>query len=244
MPPLVRIMIKWLVQKLNDCPQLAQGRSLAEMLSPAELEHYLTLKTDKRRSDWLLGRWTVKRLVLGTLNAGIDHLPMPLISVERSVSGAPYVICERLSSLSISISHSAGHALCALVEAANVALGIDIEFVQPRSPAFLKDFFTLQERSFIASVPDDVRDVAVNAIWSAKESVLKAFQVGLKVDSRCISCELEFFADFTEWMPFRIEFHDRTLLESDEIIQGWWRCDSGFVMTMAVGSAKDSISSP
>lgn len=51
-------MIAWLVQSACDLPALPA----AAWLSPPERERLSSFKVAKRRDDWLLGRWTAKRL--------------------------------------------------------------------------------------------------------------------------------------------------------------------------------------
>ncbi len=57
-------------------------------------------------------------------------------------------------------------------------LGCDLELVEPRSDAFLADYFTADEQALVALAPAVERDKVVNLLWSAKESALKALGVG------------------------------------------------------------------
>jgi hypothetical protein len=56
-------MIHWLVQTTKEIPEFKRGCSLSGLLSAREQERLAALKTEKRRHDWLLGRWTSKLLV-------------------------------------------------------------------------------------------------------------------------------------------------------------------------------------
>jgi 4'-phosphopantetheinyl transferase len=55
-------MIEWLTQSRAD-----YASPTSAWLTVAERGRLATLRTDKRRQDWLLGRWTGKRLLLATL---------------------------------------------------------------------------------------------------------------------------------------------------------------------------------
>ena len=123
-------MIHWLLQSLDDCPEILRGDSTPAWLSPAERER--TFKAEKRRRDWLLGRWTAKNLVQRYLAQTIGESPaLERIFIGADADGAPYASCELRGSdvssaeranyedrlaVSLSISHSHGTAFCGLVE--------------------------------------------------------------------------------------------------------------------------------
>ena len=79
-------MIQWLVQDHSAHPALAGGGVPAGLLTPAELTRYQSLAGDKRRRDWLLGRWTAKRL----LQAVLDGTPaLDGIELDNDSNGVP-----------------------------------------------------------------------------------------------------------------------------------------------------------
>lgn len=198
-------MIRWLVQSVVDHPDLAAGRPPAGLLSPAELERYAGYLNPKRRRDWLLGRWTAKRLIQAHYAAAERfHPALDSFTVTQDSDGAPYVVsCNpALSSsaleddaparlpLALSISHSHGSAFCAVccTNAHPINLGADLELVEPRGAGFVHDYFTAEERHALAGAPPGLADLLVTATWSAKESVLKALRLGLRVDTRTVQC--------------------------------------------------------
>jgi 4'-phosphopantetheinyl transferase len=67
-----------------------------------------------------------------------------------------------------------------------VAVGIDLEIVEPRSAAFGRDYFTPAEADFIAAVAPQEQAAWVTCLWSAKEAVLKALGLGLRLDTRAV----------------------------------------------------------
>ncbi|MBX7235635.1 MAG: 4'-phosphopantetheinyl transferase superfamily protein [Caldilineales bacterium] len=137
--------------------------------------------------------------------------------------------------LSLSISHSADRAFCALTDEPETTVGADIERIEPREPGFVEQFFTPAEIAAVGAVPPDQRDTLITAIWSAKEAVLKALRVGLRADTRLLTCCFPSpLAPSDGWGVFRTQC-DASLLSIDQPfeINGWWRCDDGFVMTLA-----------
>lgn len=197
-------MIHWLVQSVVDHPDLAAGRPPAGLLSPAEQERYAGYLNPKRRRDWLLGRWTAKRLIQAHYAAASGFQPaLDSFTVTQDSDGAPYVVsCHPALSgapeddvparlpLALSISHSHGYAFCAVccTNAHPIHLGADLELVEPRGAGFVHDYFTAEEQHALASAPPALADLLVTATWSAKESVLKALRLGLRVDTRTVQC--------------------------------------------------------
>ena len=214
-------MIHWLLQSLDNTPEIAGGITPAGMLCDLEQQRLSTLKVEKRRRDWLLGRWTAKHLVQGYLAQSVGTTPeLDEIQIANADDGSPY--CLLLSSsneaqrlpVSLAISHSHGYAFCALcqeldgevnssalADPANPvgqvqpptrwSLGCDIEWIEHRDQSFVNDFFTAQEIRDVMGTPAEHRDCRVTAIWSAKESVLKSLRTGLRVDTRRIECRFE-----------------------------------------------------
>jgi 4'-phosphopantetheinyl transferase len=164
-------------------------------LSASENTHLARLKVPKKRDDWLLGRFTAKRLIQKAAEGGLGRTLTPdefEIAAERS--GAPFaraVSGERLP-LSISISHSHGTAFCAVLPSPppGGTIGADLELVESRSERFVRDFFTPAEAAAWEESPPAERPLLANAIGSAKESVLKALSLGLTVDTRSVDIRL------------------------------------------------------
>jgi 4'-phosphopantetheinyl transferase len=165
----------------------APAATTHDFLSAGERQTLARMRFPKRREEWLLGRWTAKELLRLSMGA-YRGVPLPAISVCNDPDGAPYLSVEgegRLAT-SLSISHRAGRAFCALSPVVSPAIGADIERVEPRAMAFVEDFFTAGEADRVRACVHTVRDTLVTVIWSAKESVLKALHHGLRVDTRTV----------------------------------------------------------
>ena len=93
--------------------------------------------------------------------------------------------------------------LCA-VAGPEIALGADLELVEPRSEAFLSDFFTRDELDLVRDAGPDHRDLIANLIWSAKECAAKGLRLGLRLDTRLLAVELLDGAPSRGWRPFKV----------------------------------------
>ena len=231
-------MINWLVQSNDAHPDLGTGRVPEGLLGVPEQQRYNDLKTEKRRSDWLLGRWTAKHLARSVLNGHANPPGLDSFCVLNEASGAPYLTGSASGPVSLSISHSHDHAFCAVVERRGWPLGADIERVEHRSLTFAQDYFTDAEMAMVTGTPVHTRDMLITAIWSAKEAVLKAYQVGLTVDTRAVSCTISPVTGApSDWTPFYIECDACRLRRPDLKLAGWWRTLSHFVLTLVTRPA-------
>lgn len=249
-------MIHWLVQRWDDLPPALQKEETAGLLSATEAEQFSRLTVPKRRSDWLLGRWTAKRLVQSYLWITRDqNISLDAIAIAVDSNGGPYVEWngelggegnQGRVAVSLSISHSHGVAFCALtpLDADQVtqmlvspSLGCDIELIEPRDPSFVQDFFTTAENVAVGNAGGQ-RDLFVTATWSAKESVLKALREGLRVDTRAVECEISLLQPWAdEWRVFSIHLDSsrEPRFAGNADWSGWWRLHSDdYVLTMVV----------
>ena len=71
-----------------------------------------------------------------------------------------------------------------------MALGCDLELVEPRSDRFVADYLTAAEQQLVLGAGPE-RDLVANLIWSAKESALKVLRVGLRRDTRSVEVTLD-----------------------------------------------------
>jgi 4'-phosphopantetheinyl transferase len=215
--------IHWLTQ---TSLQLPNGEA---WLTAGEQAALARLHVAKRRNDWLLGRWTAKRAVAAHLGC-MNHLAR--LEIRAAQSGAPEAFLDgRAAPLALSLSHAAGRGLCA-VTAAGVALGCDLERIEPRSRAFVADYFTDEEQSAIAAAPASDRDDIITLLWSAKESALKALREGLRLDTRSVAATIVGECAFDGWSPLSVHHAD-----SGRTFRGWWRRDGGCVMTIVADPA-------
>ena len=214
--------IYWLEQNCGDVPLGDQW------LSGGERARLDGLHIPKRRADWRLGRWTAKCATAIYLNLSLDPEALSTVELRPAQSGAPEVFLHgRPAGVVLSLSHSHGIGLCAIVPGGG-EVGCDLETVEPRSPEFLADYFTDEERRLVAGTPAVSRDQVLTLLWSAKESVLKALGCGLRVDTRSVNIAP---ADFlqtpcVEWRPVS------AVHNSGRTYHGWWRESRDLVYTV------------
>jgi 4'-phosphopantetheinyl transferase len=198
-------------------------------LSAAECARLNAMRIAKRRADWRLGRWTAKSAVARYLRLNapqhfrrIELLPAP--------SGAPKVfLAGQPASVTVSLSHRAGTAICAVAEP-GVALGCDLELIEPHSDAFIADFFTAEEQALLARTGAAERDRLVALFWSAKESALKAVGAGLRLDTRTVAVHptdsLMYASGTRIWRPLHVRFR------GGQFAEGWWQDDGNLLRTL------------
>lgn len=88
-------MIDWLLQSYGDHPDLARGLPPPGLLSAAELARLDGFRVEKRRREWLLGRWTAKRLLQTYLEEHTgQRAPLDALIVGRDPGGVPIVVAD------------------------------------------------------------------------------------------------------------------------------------------------------
>jgi 4'-phosphopantetheinyl transferase len=191
-------------------------------LSTAERDVQNELRLERRRADWRLGRWTAKRAVAGWV--GADPAAVEVLAAH---DGAPEAWVEGVRApLSLSISHRAGLALAAVADAPAV-IGCDLEFVEPRSGAFVREWLSRPDQGLLAACPPARRPELVNLLWTAREAAAKVRREGLRLDVRdAVVAPAVAGGPPGSWRPLRVAWDDGTT-------EGWWRADGRWVMTIA-----------
>jgi phosphopantetheinyl transferase len=188
-------------------------------LSPREQARAKALRFDSRRQDFRLGRFAA-RLALG---AWLEvPTPGPDVEIAAATDGAPEV--RVAGAPSISLSHRAGHAACAITRP-GLALGVDLEHLEPRSDELVDQFFTPAEQAMVREAGPD-RDRCANLIWSAKESAAKALREGLRLDTRALEVRLERPHPLSGWASLQVS-------SPAGVLSGWWRIEGALVLTAA-----------
>lgn len=241
--------VLWFEQSLADV------RAEDDWFSAWEKSHLSSLRFPKRRADWRLGRWTAKHAVADYLHLAHDPGILATIQIRPASTGAPEVfIDEAPGNVAASLSHRGGIAACA-VGAPGAMLGCDVEVVEPRSDAFVADYFTTEEQAMTRQAPDPVRFALIGLIWSAKESALKALRTGLRSDTRCVSVTLgdSCVAGLNQnplptdgnllavpranpiWQPLHVSYNE------EQVFRGWWFCGGEFMRTMVSIPATEEL---
>jgi 4'-phosphopantetheinyl transferase len=200
----------------------------------------------KRRADWRLGRWTAKRALATYLGIPGHLQELARIEIRPAPSGAPQVfLANQAVAVSISISHSAGTAICAVAPAGS-EIGCDLEVIEPRSDSFAADYFTAEEQALVARISATDRPRLLTLLWSGKESALKALGVGLRSDTRSVTVNpadalcsqgrdgsmedttLRFPPSYglNRWQPLQVRHTD------GQAFNGWWQYTGNLMRTL------------
>jgi NAD(P)-dependent dehydrogenase (short-subunit alcohol dehydrogenase family)/phosphopantetheinyl transferase len=139
----------------------------ASVSLPEDERAWLTARgTQRRHADRLAGQLAARRAVHRLLG----HASFRVL---RRPSGEPWV---EGADVRVSISHVEGRAVALATYAPGV--GVDVEDVVAREPAFLRTWFTAGEQARLRSDRD------VTCAWAVKEAVLKALGVGMRLSPR------------------------------------------------------------
>jgi len=225
--------VYWLEQTEADVP--AEN----DWLSAMETVCLNSMRFAKRRNDWRLGRWTAKCALSLTLNVPAHVQALKKIEIRPAQSGAPEVFFDNQPAVvTISLSHRSGIAACA-VAISEVEIGCDLEIVEPRSDAFVADYFTIEEQALVARASAADRDRILALLWSGKESALKALRAGLRLDTRSvivIPCAASFDPD--GWNQLRVR-HTGGCCTEARVFHGLWQRTNNIIRTVVASPPPD-----
>jgi phosphopantetheinyl transferase len=230
-------MFRHVLVRASEYPWLDSGQAWPGFLSPREEAILAGMEFLPRRRKWLLGRAAAKRLVRAM--SGPQPVAETGISVLNRSSGEPFVLVEGRGEweFPISVSHRSEVGLAAAPEDRGARIGADIETVEPRDPALVRQFFTSGEAELVAS-SGEADDEVVARIWSAKEAVLKLLGLGLRLDTRGIVVDLRgepFLECPAGWRPLAV----KVCVEAPAppvpgLLRVLWRREANHVLTVAV----------
>jgi 4'-phosphopantetheinyl transferase len=212
--------VYWLEQTEADVPPEN------DWLSTAEATRLKGMRFAKRRADWRLGRWTAKRALASFWNSPASPPSLAEIQIWPAPTGAPEVLSpDSRAPVSISLSHRAGRAMCA-VSLSGGALGCDLEIIEPRTEAFVADYFVSEERAFVARAPAAERFQLLALLWSGKESALKTLRTGLRLDTRSVVVMPMGSCNVNGWGPLQVRCSE------GQVFHGWWQRTHEVIRTL------------
>lgn len=195
-----------------------------DWLTPTERDYADRQRFTKRRIEFLVARLAAKSAI--TRSVGLPGTELRRVEIRHEPTGAPFVCVDGdRPPLSMSLTDRAGWAVC-LVQAGTAHVGCDLELVEPRSAAFVKDYLNESEQHYVRAAGEgEAGHLAANLVWSAKESALKVLGTGLRRDTRSVTVHLG--AAGAGWQPLRVETAEGATFP------GWWRRFGSFVLTTA-----------
>jgi 4'-phosphopantetheinyl transferase len=242
-------VIRWAVDSLDRHPGLSRGEPSSGLLTSRESATLAGLTVPKRRRDWLIGRHTLKALLVEHLRENGRPVRPSDVEVRPAPSGAPEVFAGgRQLDCQVSITHSEGRAASAVSPNPSVAVGIDLETVAPRPSRFVADHFTNDEAEHVRRAPPGERDRLITTIWGGKEAVLKALRLGLTVSPRLVTCRPGSLLDSAgDWVPMQVAAAPEVLVRAgmsgdSTVLRGWWRPLDGQVLTLVTCAGAPSRS--
>lgn len=150
--------------------------NLTAFLHPNEQRYFSSLKYDRRRESFLLGRASSKLAL-----TKVQPVKPENINIEWGVFNFPIVNCLSDKNWQVSISHCQGLGVALAFPEAH-PMGVDIEpLSEQHKVSSLKDQFTDNEKTLINSVNLDNTKACLLA-WTAKESLSKILKTGLMLD--------------------------------------------------------------
>ncbi len=143
------------------------------VLCEIELDFYNALKIQKRKTEWLGGRFALKKLLAAHTGRALTGFAI----LAPGGVGKPVVTAagEEIN-LPFSITHSNGFAVAAIAPDAKY-IGIDLEKIAPRITAWKDSFFRPAE---LAQQDDEF----LTRLWTQKEAVVKLLGAGLTINTQ------------------------------------------------------------
>jgi phosphopantetheinyl transferase len=192
-------------------------------LSAAERDQLDRFGSEKRRLDWFAGRLAAKAAVREWAQRNGERVSGG-VEIFNDSEGVPYISAQSPLSrrLRLSLAHGSLGAIAAVHTA---AVGVDAELVAPRDPA--------TRAYFIRGDEPAGDDLAVAALWTVKEAVLKMLGLGFAGGLQNVrwggGAEAELFG--------AAEQRRRELGIADFVVEQWFDEQASYCLSFAVPEA-------
>jgi len=196
-----------------------------DWLHLSEKEVLSNFKFEKRKNDWLLGRWTAKNLLKQSYFSG---LRLDEIEIRAGENKAPFVFVNKLiQDQTITISHSNSLSFCAAAKYP-LSIGCDLEKIEKRSDFFIRDYYTDFEKIGASNYSTHGLDECsyYSLCWSAKEALMKAIRTGLSTHPKKIEVK-SLQKPKASWAKIQLN-----LLPQNEPYFGLWKIKENFVFVI------------
>lgn len=145
----------------------------AQFLGPIEAAYFSTLRSERRRKSYLLGRYTAKL----ALREPLAERNPKCIEIARGVFEQPIVHFEGTGGWAVTISHSDTLAVC-LAFPVGHPMGVDVERIEEARQETIFSQLSPQEISWVENAASNRAGVAT-ALWAAKEGLSKVLTTGM-----------------------------------------------------------------
>jgi 4'-phosphopantetheinyl transferase len=152
-------------------PKANTDAGLEVILSADEKLRASRFHFEKNRNEYVVTRYTLRKLLGGYLN-----LPPDQLQFLYTQHGKPYISG---SPIAFNVSHT--HGMAALAFAMQTSVGIDVEAVRTnfRADEIAERFFSDHERQSLRKYFKEERHAAFFRCWTRKEAYIKARGEGL-----------------------------------------------------------------
>lgn len=146
---------------------------LEEDLHHREAAYYRSLKFEKRKRSYLIGRHATKQAVA----ALIQEKDLRTILIEPGVFSQPVVRCGGADNIQVSITH--GEELGAAIAFPEAhPMGIDLQEIDAGRRGVIESQATDVEKDIIRSLSRPY-DMLLTLLWTAKEALSKVLRTGM-----------------------------------------------------------------
>ncbi|OWO92223.1 phosphopantetheinyl transferase [Rhizobium esperanzae] len=158
----------------------SDGERWMRLLSPNERERAATYRFERDRTSFIAGRYLLRQRLS-------THTETPPDKVVLLADASGKLTVEGRDRLQFSLSNADGLVAVAVTSECE-RLGIDCEGADAEiEAAALESYCSLDERRCLDQMPAGERLRAAVALWTLKESHLKALGVGLRQDPRSVA---------------------------------------------------------
>lgn len=148
-----------------------------------EKKHYETIKYDRRKLNYILGRFSAKFAI----NTMIEIPCMQSINIGSGVFGFPIVRCVEAKNIQVSITHC-GFIGMSIAFKESHPMGIDIERISFDKEKAILSQISQYELKLLAVF--GINDISgYTALWCAKEALAKIIKTGMMLDFSFLEIE-------------------------------------------------------
>lgn len=160
--------------RLDLEPEKALLAEFEQSLAEDERARAERFHNQDRRARFILARGCL-RLILGRYLRQSSQA----IRFAYHENGKPFLEAGEGSQIQFNLSHA--HHLGLLAVCPNLAVGVDVEYMQPGLEIIkiARRFFAPAEAAAIEALPENLQEAACYQVWTCKEALLKARGVGI-----------------------------------------------------------------
>lgn len=145
-----------------------------------EHAYFQTLAYERRRTSYLLGRYSAKKAISGLM--GEDNPKK--IRIENGIFNQPVAVCESNSNLQVSLTHC-DELAAAVAFPEMLVIGIDMEKIDLSMSSGVEAELTEHEKELALQLPCPYENLLM-VLWTMKESLSKVLKTGLTVPLRVL----------------------------------------------------------